>query len=303
MISKKILIIGLPNAGKTCITKTFFEGVDPKKLLSSEGSPEPTLGVQNYISSWIDTQIGIIDSSGQEFQKFIEGNNYDQEIIFGNADIIIYVFDINNWLKEKNIVIRNLKKILEIKDKLAIDAEIFSFCHKIDLLKSEKNQKTSLFTEIEYEIQSQHGIKTIFTSIEPEFIHSLFYSMQIILNKLSKRGTSLESFLKEILLKIKSSALVLLDEEYKLISDRRSEDISVVSLYNFINFIKLLNSSLQKIENSDFFKDGIFHSKKGMNIMMKSLEKNEYGIKYVIMVSQNANMKTLEKIIDFIMIS
>lgn len=300
MNTKKILIVGFPNAGKTCITKAFFEGEDPEKLLSDLGAPEPTLGIQHYRVSWIDTEVGIVDSSGQEILRFLEGDELDKEMTFGAADAIIYVFDIENWMEDQETVIENLKKSLKVRDEMAPDAKVFTFCHKIDLIALDLEKRASIFEEIKKKIQEEMKIKTIFTSIEPRFIHTLFRSMQIILNDLSKKGSSLEDFIKEILLNHGTSALILLNNEYRVISERRSKAISVVSMYRIITFVKAIDKAFRKIDNNDVFDRGKIESNMGMKIVIKSLKNNSYGVKFVIMASETASLDTVEKIIGFI---
>ncbi|MHA1341021.1 MAG: hypothetical protein ACTSRZ_13780 [Promethearchaeota archaeon] len=300
MTSKKLFLIGHPGAGKTCITKAFFEGEDPKKLLSDLGSPEPTLGVEHYKSTWIDIDVGILDSAGQEMERFITGDDIDKEMSFGGSDGIIYVFDIEQWIENKDFILDILKKVIDIKNEYSPDAIIYAFCHKIDLIALDVENRAKIFEDVKNEIQEKMGIKTVFTSIEPRFIHSLFRSMQIILNDLSKRGNKLEAFLKQLILKEKGTALIMLDKSYRIISERRSDDISVVSMYNIITFIKSINKAFQRIDKTDFVLNGVIKSNNNQQILIRGLNNNDYGIKFVIILGKQASMDIVDEVIKFV---
>jgi len=181
--SKKLLIIGFPAAGKTCIKKSFFDKVDPNALLGVS-TPEPTRGLVHFIYSWFNAEIGILDSSGQEFNSYISGDNEESINAFEGSDIIIYVFDVINWKDQEDDVIENLKKIIKTKEALSpANSKIYAFCHKIDLL-SDPDKKSIL--KVKDILEKQLHIKASFSSIQPEYIHTLFRSMELILNETMK---------------------------------------------------------------------------------------------------------------------
>ena len=181
--SKKLLIIGFPASGKTCIKKSFFDKEDPNSLLGVS-APEPTRGLVNFIYSWFNAEVGIVDSSGQEFNSYVSDDENDEQInAFEGSDIIIYVFDVINWKEESENVIENLKKIIKTKDKISPDSKIYAFCHKIDLLTDPDKNSILKVKEI---LEKELNIKASFSSIQPEYIHTLFRSMELILKKTMK---------------------------------------------------------------------------------------------------------------------
>ena len=179
--SKKLLIIGFPAAGKTCIKRSFFDKEDPQSLLGS--APEPTRGLVHFIYSWFNTEVGVVDSSGQEFINYVSDENDEQINAFKGSDIIIYVFDVINWKEESANVIENLKKIIMTKDKISPDSKIYAFCHKIDLLSDPDRNSILKVKEI---LEKELNIKASFSSIQPEYIHTLFRSMELILKETMK---------------------------------------------------------------------------------------------------------------------
>lgn len=181
--SKKLLFIGFPSAGKTSIKKSIFDKEDPESLL--ENSAEPTRGLVHFIYSWFNASVGIVDSSGQEFDSYVTDGNEEQIRAFEGSDIIIYVFDVLNWKEESEKVIDNLKKIISTKNAISPpNSKIYAFCHKIDLL-SDPDKKSIL--KVKEILEEDLNIKATFSSIQPELIHTLFRSMELILKDTRKR--------------------------------------------------------------------------------------------------------------------
>ncbi|MHA1728894.1 MAG: hypothetical protein ACTSWY_09200 [Promethearchaeota archaeon] len=294
---KKLLFIGFAGAGKTCIKSAFFEGADPKQLLSDLGAPEPTFGIQHYTYSWLDTEVGTVDSSGQEFERYISGDSFEREMTFGFSDAVIYIFDVNNWLEEQEKVIENLKKIIISRDDASPDAKLYAFCHKIDLITDDSKKRARIFTDIKGKLQKDLGIKTVFTSIDPNYIHTLFRSLQIILNDLSKVGSTLESFLKEIMQKMTSAGVILVDEDFKVISERHSKDISIKLVDGIITLLKTINLSFKRLEKTDFMDYGIITSKQKVTLLIKKIENAKFGISYIVIASKKASKNTLGRIV------
>ena len=182
--SKKLLFIGFPSAGKTSIKQSIFDKEDPKSLLG-DSSPEPTRGLVHFIYSWFQSSIGVVDSSGQEFSSYVSDGSEEQLRAFEGSDIIIYVFDVVNWKEESENVIENLKKIISTKEAISPpNSKIYAFCHKIDLL-SDPDKKSIL--KVKDILEKDLNIKATFSSIQPELIHTLFRSMELILKDTRKK--------------------------------------------------------------------------------------------------------------------
>ncbi|QEE17313.1 GTPase [Promethearchaeum syntrophicum] len=182
--AKKLLFIGFPSAGKTSIKKSIFDKEDPKELLG-DSSPEPTRGLVHFIYSWFNASIGIVDSSGQEFDSYVSDGNEEQLRAFEGSDIIIYVFDVINWKEQSEKVIDNLKKIISTKEVISPpNSKIYAFCHKIDLL-SDPDKDSIL--KVKQILEKDLNIKATFSSIQPELIHTLFRSMELILKDTRKK--------------------------------------------------------------------------------------------------------------------
>ena len=68
-MSKKIIIVGPPGAGKTTLRKIFFEGENSSYLL--DYALEPTHGKESLILN-LKEEVGIFDLAGQENKRWFD---------------------------------------------------------------------------------------------------------------------------------------------------------------------------------------------------------------------------------------
>ena len=95
---ERILIMGLAEAGKTTICSQIFEG----QKLGEITKYDPTLNYKRfYYSGYPEKKIEVIDTGGQApfFKIFFERN---EEFIFSNIKILIWIVDCVNYLDDKN---------------------------------------------------------------------------------------------------------------------------------------------------------------------------------------------------------
>jgi len=93
------------------LRRFFFEGVPADKILSE--TEAPTIGVKynrfNYVYSYpvekegispekIPIELAMVDTSGQELEKFISTPAGDQ--VFKAADIVLFIMDVSEWENE-----------------------------------------------------------------------------------------------------------------------------------------------------------------------------------------------------------
>jgi GTPase SAR1 family protein len=121
---KKIILIGPPEAGKTSIRRFFFEGIPAPELLEKPEAASVGFKYNNYeylfsypiekegiIPEKFPIQLSLVDTAGQELEKWL---TIMKERVFGETDIILFVFDISNWFifnkkKEINILLKRVE--------------------------------------------------------------------------------------------------------------------------------------------------------------------------------------------------
>ncbi len=193
-MSKKIIFVGPPKAGKTTLRKIFFEGENSKRLL--EFGLEPTHG-QESIYLKLSENVGIFDLAGQENQRWFET---DDKKIFYNVDVLIVVIDISMALEE---IIDFTKKVINIKNDMSPSCITYVLFHKIDLVQTEKISKLIRVLNKIYPIEKKTNF--LFTSVKREYIAKTFSNFIEILNRcLTEEGIQNKSgftFLEKILKK------------------------------------------------------------------------------------------------------
>lgn len=186
---RRILIIGPPAAGKSTIRRVFFEDGSPKDLLDSP--LEPTRGIENYAYNWLDVTAGIVDSAGQEIERWL---GLDSKLAFSESDSIIFVIDAVKFPEYQNQILEDLTSALEAKEKHAIKSQFNIFLHKIDLIPDEKREehlnqiKRTINSYLEEHDRKKDMIlmKYYYTSIKGELILTLVKAMRSVLYAYSK---------------------------------------------------------------------------------------------------------------------
>lgn len=123
--SKKIVVLGLDNSGKTSIVKCL-KGV---KNLASFNTPQPTRGHKINTFNTYGTDFSIWDFGGQESYRdefFVNFSDHIKE-----TDKIIFVIDIQDWERyEKSR--EYLVKLISLIQKNQILIDLSIFLHKFD---------------------------------------------------------------------------------------------------------------------------------------------------------------------------
>ena len=169
---ERILLMGLAEAGKTTICSQIFEG----QKLGEITKYDPTLNYNRfYYSGYPEKKIEVIDTGGQApfFNIFFERN---EEFIFSNIKILIWIVDCVNYLDDKNKEL--FEKAINSLRKYSPNSEIYCFFHKTDLI--DQGSKTSYIENLKTDFDFGGEFKIIF------FATSIFdNSLPIIHEKLN----------------------------------------------------------------------------------------------------------------------
>jgi GTPase SAR1 family protein len=188
-LTRRILFIGPPASGKSTLRTVFFEESDPQDVLVNP--LEPTRGIENFVYNWLDIDVGIADSSGQEIEKWF---GLESLYAFGELDAVIFVFDLSRYDSDKDFINADIAETIFTKRAHSGDnAKIYIFCHKKDLIA--ENARNKIFNRVKGEIREYlmqkeilnpdddpNEIMEIFmTSIKGELILSVIKAMRTIL--------------------------------------------------------------------------------------------------------------------------
>lgn len=203
---KKIVLMGLSNAGKTCIYERVFEGKKPWELMKSAATKG--IAYKSYEVSSVAKPM-IWDLGGQQ-QYLDEYHGPLRENIFKKASILLYVVDITDYDRFEAAQAEfewSAKQILSHNPR----AQINVFLHKSDLI-HDKNLMINYIKKI-FSENISHEIFYHYTSI---FDESLFKAWSELIRELSPKSTFINSILnilknqdgvKDVLLIEKSTGL------------------------------------------------------------------------------------------------
>lgn len=185
---KKIVLMGLSNAGKTCIYERVFEGKKPWELMQSTATKG--ISYKNYEVGTISKPM-IWDLGGQQ-QYLDEYHGPLRNSIFKKASVLLYIVDASDVDRFKNAQIElewSVNQILTFNQSPIINV----FLHKIDLI-NDRNAVTTylkdfLTQNISYEIRFYP------TSV---FDESLFTAWSGIIRDISPKSTFIQSILKAL---------------------------------------------------------------------------------------------------------
>ena len=239
---KKIILLGLSNAGKTCIYKRVFEGKRPWELLHSAATKGITYKEYKVGSM---TKPMIWDLGGQQ-QYLDEYHGVLRDNIFRKASLLLYIIDVTDTDR-----FENARAELEWSVNQFISfnpgAVITVFFHKIDLVHDEAAVVAYLKKFLSQNIS--HKIIFHSTSI---FGQSLFSAWSEIIREISPKTTFINSILTSLKNHEDVKDAVLLEKSTGLACgstlEITDEDIAVGMLSLLIITIEKLTKEM-KLQN------------------------------------------------------
>jgi len=163
-ITKKIVLMGLDNSGKTSIV-LCLKGV---KNLSAFSDIKPTRGLEINSFNTMGSDFNIWDFGGQEQYREDYFKNFKNHIKGTNK--LIYVLDIKDISNDReryDLSLKYLGKIIALLKKNKLSPDFSLFLHKID------PDMESIKKEIREEV-IQTLIKQIEDLIPPDFPHQIY---------------------------------------------------------------------------------------------------------------------------------
>jgi len=289
--AKKILITGRAASGKTSIKKIIFEGTDPKELLYHP--LEPTRGISPSVYSWLDIKLGVFDSSGQELSDILEDpDERDHILAFANTDIIIYLFDYPKWVSNSQLILEDIKRILEIINDKTCPIKLILFIHKIDLIGKDIREKKlkeiiDLIRSKKFELPIYH------TSIFPNLIYTLYNAFYDILSGFSKEHTLIKKVLDSFLIDLPKTLVFVTNQKDSIIVQTMSKDFNTTIINHTHKLITQLNNTFDDMALNDRIKHLILSSAQNFNLIMIHLNYQKFGLKNLICISETLSSNKL----------
>ena len=239
---KKIILIGLSNAGKTCIYERVFEGKKPWELMHSASTKG--ISYKKYKVGSMSKPM-IWDLGGQQ-QYFDDYHTTLRTDIFKKASILLFVFDVTDVDRFENSRFElewsaNQAKLFNP------DVIINVLFHKIDLIHDKDALISYLKTFLSQNIS--HKIMYHPTSI---FDESLFKVWSEIIREISPKTTFINSILKLLKDQPGVQDVVLIERSTGLACgstlEQSEEDI-------FTGMLSLLTITIDKVTREMKFKN------------------------------------------------
>jgi len=243
---KKIVFIGRAGVGKTTIKNIIFEGADPKDLALKP--LEPTRGIDHSIYKWLDLEVAIFDTSGQEL-AFMLGNEKEYTALFTETSLIIYVIDYSRWVSNYQNISEEIElikeKVLQINDQ----TKIVIFFHKVDLINQKyKGNFKSIRNQFRELAPLLKKYPLYFTSIHPYLIWSLYNAFSNIFTSFSNIAVKLKEVIDSQISKIPKSICFITNKDNKSIVQSMTEDFNTDLIHPIQKTLSTINHSKEELK-------------------------------------------------------
>lgn len=277
---QKIILLGLGNAGKTCIYERVFEGKKPWELIHSKSTKG--IAYKHYKLGSLASPM-IWDLGGQK-QYRDEYRGKLQEDIFKKASVLLFVLDVSD-IDQIDEALKEFRWASGQLLKKNPDAAIYVFLHKIDLI----IEKTPLVDHIRGKFAGicTHLIKYFPTSV---FDESLFNAWSEIIQQISPRSNYINSMLRQLKIEpvIKDALLIEKVNGLAIGSTMEEEEEDVM-----VGMLSLLITTVDRVIKELKIEDFQEFSLKAINklILLADVTKN---IALVVILS-HGELSTSEK--------
>ncbi len=286
--TKKILLLGRAGVGKSSIRLTVFEGKNPQELLLNP--LEPTRGISPKQYSWVDVDIGLFDTSGQELSALLQDED-EQNLAFTNSDMVIYIFDYKSWSTNQDSIINEMKSILQLINEKYKDTRISAFLHKID--KISEDTREDEIDQINNTILKTVNLKLYSTSLYPDLIYNTYNAMYHLISEFSEETSHFRNILDYYIPDKTKTLSFITNQKNSIIAQAMTNDFNT-NLINFShNLFGQLSLLFEEMTNNDKIEHIIITSTNKLNIILKRLNFKKFELKNVVCISQELSANKL----------
>ncbi len=239
---------------------------------------EPSRGSNSDVYSLFDLTLGVFDLAGQENENWF---NKDKNI-FNQANMVISVLDINNYLKDLLSFFESLSEIYGARN--LNNCQLIILLHKIDIIDPlylhHKMKVISDYIDNELHIIPKPKIYT--TSIAKDFFFQTYNEiMEIIMEVFENKSAFMNNpgiqdyrLDLEIIMQYDISKKIRISDlfhDLKLPQDKANFHLRRLEKLGFIKFLDTIQE-FQLTEKADFFKNGLEKEDEKKSKMNKILE-------------------------------
>jgi len=299
-MTKKLLFLGRAGVGKTTIKEIIFEGKDPKTML--EFAIQPTRGIESNNYSWLDLELVIFDTSGQELANLILDEK-ESLYAFSGADAVIYILDYDLWHNFSLEISDEISEIYNIARNKSQKAKFIVLFHKIDLIPEEIRNNLRLFV---IQLQNIFNLsvkpEVYFTSIAENYMYSLQNAISQILCNLSEETFLLKEILDRNLIPFPESICFITDKHKNIIVQSKSRDFNVNMIYESYR----IYYHITKDDKAQDYEDGkshlIYLQDKFLRMIKKKLFLQLKTLDSLVCASLSINQVGIEKLMNKILV-
>lgn len=297
----KVCLVGRAGVGKTSLIKVVFGGVVPEDILNEP--PAPTRGIVSNVNHWVDLELGIFDTSGQELKELMEDIE-EQTNLFEGADGVLYVVDYDTWVAQKQEVVKEIRQIYRIVKKIRGATKFYIVFHKADKL---GYQIEGIFDLVEKNINLRLAmpfkVHVFFTSIREDLVFSAYNMFADVLTSFSNKMMLLKTKIDQLIrFKTQSICFITSKANDKIVLESMSEDFDMNIIFLLYRRASVLSRTdrIDKIDKKGTYKVG--HKK--FNLSIGELANKDSELKRILLLSMELEKpeleNTLKKIISFI---
>ncbi|MBY9015542.1 MAG: 50S ribosome-binding GTPase [Candidatus Lokiarchaeota archaeon] len=284
-MGKKVVLLGRAGVGKSTLKEIIFEGNNPEELMIH--SLAPTRGMETSIYSWLDIELSVFDTSGQELKNLLKDES-EQLIAFGGVDIVIYIFDYEIWHSDSQEIADEIKEVNKIMRRINKQAQLMLIFHKIDLIPKIIRNNVKILT---YQIQNivnlpiKHSI--YFTSIDQDYIYSIHNAFSEIISRFSEKNFSLKKALDSTISNFSECICYITDYNNSIIVQSKSNNFNINLIYETYRIFY----NLSRDNKNSTYNDGKQHllnvDDKILRMLMIPLEAPNLNLKLLVVATES----------------
>jgi Ras-related GTP-binding protein A/B len=267
--SRKIILLGLSQAGKTSIRDVVFGGKAPEDTKDYAA----TLNYERQIEQVADEAVTVMDLGGQEvfLKRFLSSMS---SFIFSNVAVLVFICDISTPDKFPQSLKAFVEGVSRLEEMSDVQPAIYVLLHKTDLMPdlTQRAERMELLMELFQDAGSNKNITFLQTSIYDNSIHEAFKRVTAEASEVIPEVEQVET--EEDLVAIQKRlrlrpvqqllhALMFMNrlDEALLISLEDPEFIQqIITLLDKINDLKLISgtkSDIKRIESTMIYRTRI----------------------------------------------